>query len=171
VKIEINQRGEIDPRPHRRARRRAILAGAAALALGAATVAPGCSSQSAQSAAPAAQAGPANAVTSDPAVKTVLVDSCYDCHSERGDAPWNARLAPSYWFAGSAREKLDFSQWHTYSPQRRKRELTAIAKVVKDREMPPWDYKLFHPSASLDAAQSQTVDQWADKLAAALPAH
>jgi Haem-binding domain len=101
-------------------------------------------------------------ISSNPQVDQALEHSCFDCHSDRNAAPWNARLAPSYIFGASkAREALDFSAWRSYSPSRKREEMEAIAKVIEDGSMPPGDYGLLHPSANPSAQQRRLVLQWA----------
>ena len=109
------------------------------------------------------------AAASDPQVHQALENSCFDCHSERGASTWNATLAPSYLFgASSARRALNFSEWQSYTADKRKAERLAIAKTVADGAMPPGDYDFLHPAARLTANQKQLVLQWA---AEAKPAH
>lgn len=118
--------------------------------------------------------GPASAASSAPADSAALpeppqalVTACYDCHSTRGDAPWNARLAPSYWASGSARKDLDFSDWSAYNAQRRAAELLAIAKSVSEGSMPPHDYELLHPAAKLSDADKAAILDWTATAASA----
>ena len=131
-----------------------------ALLLLAAFAAPACSSV--PTPAPPPEAAAAEAVSSDPQIATLLEKSCYQCHSSAGSAPWSAAFAPSYWFAGPARKTLDFSAWSGYDAQHRADELRAIAKVVREGEMPPWDYTAFDSSARLSPAEQKIVADWAD---------
>ncbi len=131
----------------------------------AAVIALGCSAAGAGSLSPSASA----AVVSDARVGAALVTSCYECHSDLHVAPWHAKLAPSYWFAGSAREVLNFSNWDKYDAQQRSTKLTAIAKTVSAGDMPPWDYKVMHPSVGLSVENKAAIAQWASQ--AAMPAH
>jgi hypothetical protein len=138
----------------------------------------GCSSNShsiAKAEAPlpevAAASNPWTAFSSNPEVTQILASSCFDCHSEEGRAAWYVKIAPSYWFAGSARENLNFTNWKDYDAQRRKDEIEAIGRVVNRGEMPPWDYTVFHPAAELTNAQKDLVSQWAASRVETLPAH
>jgi hypothetical protein len=138
----------------------------------------GCSSnsQSVNKSAPplpevAGAAKPWAAFSSNPEVTQILASSCFDCHSEEGRAAWYVKIAPSYWFGGSARENLNFTNWKDYDAQRRKDEIEAIGRVVNRGEMPPWDYTVFHPAAELTNAQKDLVSQWAASRVETLPAH
>ena len=73
----------------------------------------GCSS-SQQTAAPETTAQRStNAVSTDPRVNAILEQSCYQCHSTGGGAPWYASVSPTYLAANSARRVLNFSDWQT----------------------------------------------------------
>ena len=124
---------------------------AAALAAGCATSG-GARRESANSAAD---------VASDAGVQAALTRSCYGCHSESGQLPWQAKLAPSAWFAGAAREKLDFSTWHELPADRRSEALRAIERVVSSGEMPPWDSVLLDGTEKLSPAEKDRVAMWA----------
>jgi len=144
-------------------RDRSIHRGAVAVLVG--ILAAGCSAG--QAVSPSSLAGDVG--VQDANVQAALVTSCYECHSNQHAIAWNARLAPSYWFAGSARKTLNFSDWGKYDTQRRSAELTAIAKTVSAGEMPPGDYKAMRPSAALSVENKAAVVQWASQ--AAVPAH
>jgi cytochrome c553 len=119
-----------------------------------------CGSSGGPAGASAPQASAPGASAALPEPPQALVIACYDCHSDRADAPWNARLAPSYWASGSARKDLDFSEWSAYDGARRTGALLAIAKSVNEGSMPPHDYKLLHPAAKLSAADKAAILAW-----------
>lgn len=65
--------------------------------IGAAVLAAGCSSTS--SLPPVeSQSASTDSLAADPQVHEILATSCFDCHSNSGSGPWNAKLAPSYLF-------------------------------------------------------------------------
>ena len=119
--------------------------------------------------APRAAAGAGATVASDADVQAALTRSCYGCHSDSGHLSWNAKLAPSAWFAGSAREKLDFSTLPSMSADRRSDALRSIGRVVSDGEMPPWDSALFDATARLSPAEKESMVRWALSEAARNP--
>ena len=109
--------------------------------------------------------------SSNPQVAQILTSSCFDCHSEEDTASWYVKFAPSYWFAGSARKNLNFTEWNDYDAQRKTKAIEAIGRVVTRGEMPPWDYTVFHPAAELSNQQKDMVSQWAARSTEVLPAH
>lgn len=104
---------------------------------------------------------------SDFLVRSILMRSCADCHSESTLYPWYARLP---WLSGwlqehvrRGREQLNFTRWDEYSRLRQQRALTGIANQVRDKLMPLPGYLQLHPSAELSDADVQMIFEWAQK--------
>jgi hypothetical protein len=102
-----------------------------------------------------------NAVSVDSQVNAIVAQSCYECHSNGGKAPWYASFSPTYLAANSAREKLNFSDWQTYDAQRRADALKSIEKSVSAGSMPPGDYTALDHSARLTDDQKHALLNWA----------
>jgi uncharacterized membrane protein len=140
-----------------------------ALLAGLALVIAGCSSsQETTTSAPAAPAS-TNAVSSDSQVNAILEQSCYQCHSTGGSAPWYAAVSPTYLASNSARGVLNFSDWQTYDAQKKTAALKSIEQSVGAGSMPPGDYTALDHSARLSDDQKQTLLKWASQ--SARPAH
>lgn len=78
-----------------------------------------------------------------------------DCrHSNETQWPWYSIIAPISWRMQShvdeGRAKLSFSEWGTGE-----QEADEIVEMVRDGEMPPWDYPIMHPEARLSDADEQ----------------
>ena len=129
----------------------------------------GCSSAQ-QAAAPETTAQRStNAVSNEPQVNAILEQSCYECHSNGGSAPWYAAVSPTYLAASSAREVLNFSDWRSYDAQKKADALKNIEQAVSGGSMPPGDYTALDHSARLADDQKQALLKWASQPA--LPAH
>lgn len=124
----------------------------------AAALASGCAGSSG---APRAGSSAGASVAPDADVQAALTHACYGCHSDSGNLSWHAKLAPSAWFAGSARDKLDFSTWRSLAPDRRLDALRSIDRVVRSGEMPPWDSVLLDAATKLSPAEKERVAAWA----------
>ncbi len=135
------------------------------LGLGLGLLLAGCSS----SQQPATPAASANALSSDPEVNAIIENSCFECHSSAGSAPWYAAVSPTYLAANSARGVLNFSDWQTYDADKRVAELKAIEQSVGAGSMPPGDYTALDHSARLTEEQKQALLKWAAQPA--VPAH
>jgi hypothetical protein len=94
-----------------------------------------------------------------------LVRDCGNCHSNQTILPWYGHVAPaSWWIHGHIREgrgELNFSEWTTYSAQRRRNELESICGVVSNGRMPPASYRLLHPESRLEAQDKKVICAWA----------
>jgi hypothetical protein len=121
-----------------------------------------CSSSNSSVAYPGPFAAPNDSLSKNIHVVQALDNSCFGCHSSAATLPWNAKLAPSYIFgADDARKTLNFSAWDSYDTARRRAAMAEIAKVVEDGSMPPWDFRVLHPSGALSNDQRQIVLDWA----------
>jgi len=86
----------------------------------------------------------------------MVVDACYDCHSNQTAWPWYSYLAPVSWLAqrdvDGGREKLNFSEWG-----RAGQETGEIVEKVQEGEMPPSYYGWLHSKARLSSAERQAL--------------
>jgi hypothetical protein len=94
----------------------------------------------------------------------VLVRACGNCHSNHTDWPWYSHVAPvSWWIARhvrEGRERLDFSEWETYSSSERHDKLESICGLISTGRMPPRLYSAMHPEAKLTEAEKKRVCAW-----------
>lgn len=129
----------------------------------------GCSS-SRQTATPEATV-PSSTTTAgiDPQVNAILEQSCYECHSTGGHAPWYAAISPTYLDANSARGVLNFSDWQIYDAKKKSDALKNIENSVNRGSMPPGDYTALDHSARLTDDEKQAILKWASQ--SAIPAH
>ena len=83
------------------------------------------------------------------AVKKILRDSCYDCHSNETRLPWFDRVAPAYWKVVEdvrrGREHLNFSDLGCLDASRQKAALYESVNQIQLGAMPPLAYRLVHP--------------------------
>ncbi len=84
------------------------------------------------------------------------VRACFDCHSNVTVWPWYSNVAPISWrlqnHVDEGRQKLNVSEWGT-----RRQEVEHAARLVREGEMPPWDYLILHPEARLSDADTQAL--------------
>jgi Haem-binding domain len=123
-------------------------------------------------AAQVARAGRANPASPPPArdiaapapIEALLIRACYDCHSNRPKWPWYSRVAPASWLVARdvalGRKELNFSEWGSYYPQTRSRKLQWVGRVLRERAMPPWTYRLMHPRERLTVAERAMLERW-----------
>ncbi len=100
-------------------------------------------------------------------MNAILEQSCFECHSTDGSAPWYASVSPTYLAVNSARRVLNFSDWQTYDAQKKADALKNIEQAVSGDSMPPGDYTTLDHSARLANNQKQVLLKWASQHALA----
>lgn len=94
-----------------------------------------------------------------------LARACGNCHSNETHLPWYGYVVPISWWINShvrdGRNALNFSEWTTYSAQRRRDELESICGIISNGRMPPVSYRALHPEARLGAQDKKAVCIWA----------
>ena len=91
-----------------------------------------------------------------PRTRELAKAACFDCHSNETAWPWYTNVAPISWITqrhvDEGREKLNFSAWG-----QGEQETEHAARLIRNGEMPPWDYRLMHPEANLSDADKQAL--------------
>lgn len=94
-------------------------------------------------------------------ISTLLVGSCYDCHSNNTNYPWYNKLQPIAWFLenhiADGKEELNFNEWNTYSNRRKNSKLKSIISQIKDDEMPLSSYTFIHKDAKLSKSEKVLI--------------
>ena len=94
-------------------------------------------------------------------VVQMLHTSCYNCHSNNTNYPWYSRVQPVAWFLenhiNKGKEKLNFSEFGSYSGRRQQSKLTSMISQVEDDEMPLASYTFIHRGARLSAVDKEKL--------------
>lgn len=102
------------------------------------------------------------------AVKLVLKETCYDCHSDFTRYPWYNNITPvNYWLAEHVKDgkkHFNFSNWEGNSVKRKDHKFEELIEMVEDKEMPLKSYTWTHAEAKLTDAQIASVVDWAKKV-------
>lgn len=105
-----------------------------------------------------------------PEVRHLLEVACYDCHSNNTRYPWYTNVQPVGWWLKShideGKDKLNFSEFGTYSLNRQGKRFGAIADQLTDRTMPFPSYTWIHRDAVFTAAQNLALIEWAESMQA-----
>ena len=100
-------------------------------------------------------------------VKTILMASCFDCHSDNTEYPWYNNVAPvSYWLADHiehGKGHLNFSDWEGYDVKEKEHKLEEVVEMVGKGEMPLKEYTWTHYDARLTDGERDAIKQWAEK--------
>jgi hypothetical protein len=97
-------------------------------------------------------------------VESILSRSCYNCHSNKTVWPWYSYVAPVSWLVSSdvsgGRQKLNFTTWDQYAPDKQSKLLNEIWKEVQGGDMPPWYYTIKHSEGRLSDADKTVLHDW-----------
>jgi hypothetical protein len=99
-----------------------------------------------------------------PDVQRVLSRSCSDCHSNETQYPWYSKVSPFNWFLANhirdGRHELNFSQWNTYSKEKKTNKLDEICEQVELGFMPLPSYLWIHLDAVLKQGDAKLLCDW-----------
>ncbi len=101
---------------------------------------------------PVIPAKPATAeVQAPPAVKQILVKSCYSCHSDERRLAWFDQIEPAYWIVRhdilNARSHLNFSTLGSAPPAVQRARLFEAVNMIQLGAMPLHQFVALHPDA------------------------
>jgi hypothetical protein len=98
-------------------------------------------------------------------VQHVLTRSCNDCHSNSTVYPWYSKVTPFNWFLAGhideGRHEMNFSEWNTYTSQKKIKKLDEMCEQVEGGEMPLPSYLWIHRDAVLAEGDAKLLCDWA----------
>lgn len=96
-------------------------------------------------------------------IQAILASKCYDCHSNKTNYPWYAKIAPvSFWInhhVEEGKEHLDFSNWSNYDAKKKKHKLHEVEEEVEEHKMPLESYENLH--GELTTSEREALITWA----------
>ena len=102
-------------------------------------------------------------------VSDIFENSCYDCHSNNTRYPWYFTIQPMGWMMArhikNGKEKLNFSEFGSYTTRRQISKLKGISNSIKDDMMPLSSYTLMHKNAMLSQTDKTIIRDWTQKTA------
>jgi hypothetical protein len=104
-----------------------------------------------------------------PQVQMILQRSCFNCHSSSTVWPWYSYVAPVSWLiaddVNQSRTHINFQDWEAQeSPKEATEHLGLICEEVRNRDMPPLDYRIVHRNAQLSDEEVKTVCAWSESF-------
>jgi hypothetical protein len=98
----------------------------------------------------------------------MLIDKCYDCHSNNTVYPWYYNIQPvAWWMAGhvdEGKEHLNFSEYKKYPAKRAAHKLEEVIEMIDEDEMPLKSYLVAHPEAKLSQQDKDAINTWIKSL-------
>lgn len=106
------------------------------------------------------------------AVHSILVQKCYDCHSNNTNYPWYSSVQPVAWWINShvleGKEHLNFSEFKTYTEKKATHKLEEVSEAVTDGWMPLDSYVLIHRQTKLTFEDTDKINAWIKSLGVAV---
>ncbi len=104
-------------------------------------------------------------LTTPDAVRVILHNACYDCHSNNTSYPWYSYVQPVGWLLSNhitnGKNELNFSEFGNYPQRRQLSKLDEIADNVTDDVMPLKSYRMMHENARLGKNEKMLLIDWA----------
>ena len=101
-------------------------------------------------------------------IAVMIRGACYDCHSHETEYPWYTEVMPfSKWISGHiihGREKLNFSEWESYSDEDKRGFLKECAEVITETRMPLTPYLVLHSKARISKEERKELADWFIKM-------
>lgn len=105
-------------------------------------------------------------------IAQLLVNGCYDCHSNATDYPWYSNVKPAAWLVGRdtkvGREHLNLSDWESFSLRKKLKFLGEMSDEVDSKEMPFKPYLIIHKDARFTDEQRQQFMKWTEDFSDSL---
>ena len=102
-------------------------------------------------------------------VANILNDACYNCHSNKTEYPWYAKVQPSAWWLANHVKKgkrgLNFSEFTNRNIAYQHHKFEEIIEMVGEKKMPLPSYTWLglHPEAKITDGQRQILIDWASE--------
>lgn len=98
----------------------------------------------------------------------ILIDKCYDCHSNNTQYPWYFHIQPIGWWLAyhvhEGKEHLNFSEFKSYDSKRAAHKLEELGEVVEDRSMPLKTYTMFHKNTEITENDERAIKVWLSSI-------
>ena len=110
-------------------------------------------------------------------VQNILKAACYNCHSNKSEYPWYAKIQPVLWWLddhiSEGKREVNFSAFTAKRIAIQNKKFKEIAEQVETKEMPlpSYTYLGLHPEANLTETQRQKLVQWAKAQMDTLKTH
>ena len=97
----------------------------------------------------------------------ILINSCYDCHSNHTEYPWYSRISPVSWYlqkhVRDGKEDLNLSEFGNLSKAEKIGALSDVYEALEASNMPLPSYILIHKDARMSQDEIDALMVWADQ--------
>jgi hypothetical protein len=97
----------------------------------------------------------------------ILINSCYDCHSNHTEYPWYSRISPVSWYlykhVRDGKGDLNLSEFGKLSKAEKIGALSDFYDAIEAGTMPLQSYTLIHSDARMSQEEIDALLDWADQ--------
>lgn len=97
----------------------------------------------------------------------ILLNACYDCHSNHTEYPWYSRISPVSWYLykhiQDGKEELNLSEYGVLDKAEKIGALSDIYDALEAGTMPLKSYLLIHQDARISQEEIDALLDWADQ--------
>ena len=97
-------------------------------------------------------------------VKSLMQNSCYDCHSNQTNYLWFDNIAPVSWCVDehikNGKTELNFSKWAIMDFRDKRKILSLLATNIIEEKMPLESYLKMHSDAKLNQDSKDEILKW-----------
>jgi hypothetical protein len=101
-------------------------------------------------------------------VKLIVNKACADCHSNKTNYPWYAKIQPvDFWLENHVKDgkrHFNFNDFASYRIGKQNKKLEECIEQIKEDEMPLSSYTLIHKEAILTEAEKNILMNWCQKI-------
>ena len=98
---------------------------------------------------------------------SILVLSCYDCHSNHTEYPWYSRISPVSWYLDKhireGKEDLNLSEYGLLERAEQIGVLSDMYDALEAGSMPLPSYLFIHRDDRLSQDETEALMDWADR--------
>ena len=98
-------------------------------------------------------------------IREIVVNSCFDCHSNQTDWPWYSYVAPMSWLVTShvndGRQQFNFSEWLKYPEEKQQKIKAEMIEEIEEGDMPLPGYLMLHSNAEITDEKLLVLKSWA----------
>lgn len=97
---------------------------------------------------------------------SILMNSCYDCHSNRTNYPWYSYIAPVSWVLqrhiDRGKEELNLSNFGDLEKSQKIGTLADLCDVIESGSMPLKSYLIIHRNARIINSKAEELCTWTE---------
>lgn len=97
-------------------------------------------------------------------VHQLLVEKCYDCHSNTTIYPWYYHIQPIGWWVShhidEGKQHLNFSDFRNYSAKKAAHKMEELSDAIDNGWMPLDSYVWMHHEAEVNDEDRQRIYAW-----------